>query len=229
MMQRDDQNKEKNASSETKSSSASQSGITLDPSVTKRFRMAEMTSSTLQEVIKQSPVALIPVGSNEQHGPHLPFSTDIIIASSITEHAAANLVSQHPVLVTPPISIGCSTEHLDYPGTLSTRPKTFIRYMTDIIGSLVLTGIRKILIINGHGGNRYMIGTLLHKTARKHGIFLAVTHPDRLTHDAFEQIRASKEMGGFHAGEPETTLLLYLTPQGYLPHKHKKRLIHTQE
>ena len=66
--------------------------------------------------------------------------------------------------------------------------------------------------MNGHGGNIHPLGTLLHETARKYDLFLAITFPTSLTREATKQILSSKDMGGFHAGEPETSMILHLAP-----------------
>ncbi|MHA1712753.1 MAG: creatininase family protein, partial [Candidatus Ranarchaeia archaeon] len=171
-----------------------------------------MTYPRLQDVLAKSPVALIPTGSHEQHGPHLPFSTDAIIAKSVTEYAAAYLLPDKPVIVTPHVPYGSSTEHMDFHGTLSIRPNTLRKVMIDLIDSLVSAGVNKILIVNGQGGNQYTMGSLLHEMTRKHGIFIAFTNPGRLIDGVYEEIRGRKDIGGFHACEAETSLLLFLVP-----------------
>ena len=178
-----------------------------------QFHSSMMTSPQFKQAVKKSPVVVIPAGSHEQHGSHLPLGTDSLIACSIAEKAVEKIASKIPVIITPPIPFGCSAEHLDFPGTLSLKPDTFMNIMRDLIESLALSGVKKILVVNGHGGNIHPLGTLLHETARKYDMFLAFTFPTSLTREALKQVRSSKDMGGFHAGEPETSMILQLAPQ----------------
>ena len=142
---------------------------------TKEFRTAELTSPRLKKILEANPVVIIPTGSHEQHGPHLPFATDAIIAQTFAEHAAARLKGRCPVLVTPLLGYGSSTEHMDFAGTISLRPETLYMILTDIVDSLAHAGVHKILIMNGHGGNQHTIGSILHPLARKHDLFITYT------------------------------------------------------
>jgi creatinine amidohydrolase len=177
---------------------------------TKHFRTAELTFPKLQTILTQDPVVIIPTGSHEQHGPHLPFSTDSIIAQTLAEHAAARLKEKAPILVTPLLPFGASIEHMDFPGTMSLRPETLYMIITDIVDSLAHAGVQKVLIMNGHGGNIHTIGSALHPLTRKHKMFIGFTSPTRLVGDTFAKLQDNKSKGAFHAGEYETSLLLLI-------------------
>jgi len=95
---------------------------------------------------------LIPIGSVEQHGPHLPYTCDTIIAEYLC--SIAERVLGDTVLVLPPIYYTCSMEHKDFPGTIYVLPRTFMRYIEDIVESIIETcSPRGVVLVNGHGGN----------------------------------------------------------------------------
>ncbi len=95
---------------------------------------------------------LIPIGSVEQHGPHLPYTCDTIIAEYLC--SIAERVLGDTVLVLPPIYYTCSMEHRDFPGTVYVLPRTFMRYIEDIVESIIETcSPRGVVLVNGHGGN----------------------------------------------------------------------------
>ena len=111
--------------------------------------LQEMNWSEVKELIEKSKVAIIPTGSTEQHGPHLPLGTDYLIA----EHIANKVAKEANVLVTPVIPIGYAPYHTDYPGTLSIPMDVLTAYYTGIVDSLIKHGMTHILFLNGHGGN----------------------------------------------------------------------------
>lgn len=96
-------------------------------------------------------VALVPVGSVEQHGPHAPLGTDLIIAEAVAERAVAALAS--PAVVTPAIPVGIAAEHRQFAGSLWVSPDTFRAYVRETVESLASHGIEVIILVNGHGGN----------------------------------------------------------------------------
>jgi creatinine amidohydrolase len=94
-------------------------------------------------------VAVLPIGSFEQHGPFLPLATDSIVATAIAGAVAA----RYNVLLLPPVTISCSHEHAAWPGTVSISHHTLSAIIDDIRTSLTGTGITRLILVNGHGGN----------------------------------------------------------------------------
>jgi len=116
---------------------------------TDRRRIQDLTSPAVEAIVKRSPTAIVPVGSIEQHGPHLPCGTDIfaaeIVADALAEAIDALVVPMGPYGVTP--------LHRGYPGTISLRPATFEAVLTDVCTELAGGGVETIVLLNWHEGN----------------------------------------------------------------------------
>lgn len=112
---------------------------------------------TTTDVQEQEPrVAILPIGSYEQHGAYLPLITDTAIACIIAREIAA----AYPVLQLPPVTIACSHEHGTWAGTVSISARTLHAMVTDIATSLEASGIRKLVLVNAHGGN-YVLSNIV--------------------------------------------------------------------
>jgi creatinine amidohydrolase len=112
-----------------------------------------ITLATTTDVRDRRPgIAILPIGSFEQHGDYLPLATDTIVASTIAESLAA----EYNVLVLPPVTMSCSHEHAAWPGTISLSHRTVSAIIEDVVGSLGAQGIDKLAIISGHGGNYFL-------------------------------------------------------------------------
>ncbi|HRO81748.1 MAG TPA: creatininase family protein, partial [Alicycliphilus denitrificans] len=103
--------------------------------------------------LAQRAVAVLPVAAVEQHGPHLPLSVDATLLQGVIAAALPLLPAGLPALFLPPQNVGLSTEHLSYPGTLTLSPATLIALWTELGECVARAGVRKLLLLNGHGGN----------------------------------------------------------------------------
>ncbi len=128
----------------------------------KEYLLANMTWPEVEERLKECDIALVPVGSTEQHGPALPVSTDHFIATQFTHRAAEMVWDNHNVVVTPAITFGFSPHHMDFKGTITLSELTLSSMIADIRHSLALHGFKKIILVNGHGGNETAISNALH-------------------------------------------------------------------
>ncbi len=143
---------------------------------------------------------ILPVGSTEQHGPHLPLGTDSLIAQRLCEALAAELkIDSVPVL-----KYGVSFEHADFPGTISIQPETLLRTVKGICESL-LERYQRVIIINTHGGNTATLRNLKNEKTTFIDLF------DSLI-EIIADIRETEIGGICHACEIETSLMLYLEP-----------------
>jgi creatinine amidohydrolase len=159
-------------------------------------------SDTTIDVRGQS-VAVLPVGSTEQHGAHLPLATDSVIAWTI----ASEIAAKYPVRLLPPIQFSCSQEHADWPGTVSITARTLISVVTDIADSLRRNGVTSLVLVNGHGGN-YVLSNIVQESP---GVALFPGRDDW----AFAREKAGIETSAYsdmHAGELETSILLHAHP-----------------
>lgn len=111
--------------------------------------LAEMTWPEAREAFSNTRLIIVPIGSMEQHGPHMPLGTDWIVAQHLGNRAGQEL----DAIVTPVIPIGFAAYHTDFAGTLSTTVQTLAQYVSDIVGYLVKYGATHVIFINGHGGN----------------------------------------------------------------------------
>jgi creatinine amidohydrolase len=144
-------------------------------------------------------LVLVPVGSTEQHGPHLPFTTDTVVAQAVSDRVAQRLPG--PVVVAPPIAYGNSGEHAGYPGTMSIGHEALRVVLIDMVRSLALWAGR-IVFVNGHGGNVRTLEAAV-SLLRDEG------HRVAWTSCAFP--------GDAHAGRSETSVMLHLAPQDVRP------------
>jgi len=151
------------------------------------------------------PVAVLPVGSHEQHGPFLPLATDTVIACTIAREAAA----VHPVRLLPPVTISCSHEHASWPGTVSISAVTLAAIVRDVAESLRRAGVPKLVLVNGHGGN-YVLGNVVQEAGGDMALFPGLDEWDEARRAA--GIETSSD-GDMHAGELETSILLHAHPE----------------
>lgn len=172
-------------------------------------------------VVSKVQIAVLPLGSTEAHGPHLPLGTDTMIAAALCSHATNALPG---VAVLPSIPFGASFEHAEYAGTIAVRDETLNSYWSDVISSLVRSGMRKIILVNGHGGQTSNVDIAI-RNARFHHDALTVSfnvqamlssayerHMSQLGANSGEHIDESELKSGIHGGRIETSVMLHLHP-----------------
>ena len=151
-------------------------------------------------------VAVLPVASIEQHGPHLPVAVDTTIGNGVIAATLKVLPAECPVLVLPTQSVANSVEHLRFPGTLTTTPETLLNLVTDIGASVAL------VICNSHGGNVAVLDIAARRIRIQSNILVVNTMWARMGKP--EALRDPIEGAyGIHAGRDETSVMLALTPQ----------------
>lgn len=174
------------------------------------FILGELTVDRINEIKKDVEMVLLPMGATEQHGSHLPISTDSIIASDISMAVAKKISSEFTVLVAPLLPIGKSIEHMSFGGTLTFETETLTRVVKDICKSLVKSGFHKIVFVNGHGGNSLLLQDIIRDIRYETGAFLTIIDwSTGLLSDTLEKAPL-EPLDVFHACYLETSLLLYL-------------------
>lgn len=170
-----------------------------------------LTDMTWPEVKARLPkvrLAILPTGSMEQHGPHLTFETDIAIATEL----ARRLALQHypHIVVAPPLPVGMSNHHMNFPGTITWRYDTFMACLEDTIRALAEHGITRFLILNGHGGNRAAITVLSSQLRHEDDLLVAGCTWFELVREMCHKFIPKRRV---HADEIEAAMGLYLAPR----------------
>lgn len=164
-------------------------------------QLARLADLTWTELDGRGPVLLVPLGSCEQHGPHLPLRTDTIIASAIADRASAALNEQGAdTLVTPPIEITASGEHQGFAGTLSIGTEAMTTVLVELVRSADWSD--GLVLVNGHGGNHEAVTNAVAVAAAENRRVLAWWPPPP----------EISPPGDLHAGHVETSILLALDP-----------------
>lgn len=171
--------------------------------------MTWITSATATESRASSGVAVLPIGSFEQHGDHLPLATDTMIASAVAQRVA----DAHGLLLLPPITIACSHEHSAWPGTVSISATTLTLIVEDIRRSLGRSGVDRLVLVNGHGGN-YVLSNIVQQGNSESKSPCLALYPGR---DEWTNARtaagvSTSNSADMHAGELETSILLGIAP-----------------
>lgn len=163
----------------------------------------------IKEKLPHIKAVILPVGSIEQHGPHLPLGCDTIGAYKLSQFIASAL--KEDVLVLPPIYYGVSEHHMDFPGTITISADTLIAIVYEIGVSLHHFGVKKMIIINGHGGNVHALSIAIRKISEKLGMQVVLINPWELINDIIEKTLETKIWG--HACEFETSLAMVEMPE----------------
>lgn len=152
-------------------------------------------------------VVIIPVGSTEQHGYHLPLGTDTMVAMTLAEDAA----QQTKTVVAPPLWFGWSPHHMALPGTITFRPEVLIEVLYDIIDSLQVHGFQKFIILNGHRVvNISWMQMAAEKAQRQLGVTVVLFDPSFMSKDILKELQFGP-VG--HSEEIETSHMLYKYPE----------------
>ena len=176
------------------------------------YRFEELTWPEVREAVAANRVAVLPVGTIEQHGPHLPLVTDVLTAAEMSRLAVAAIPDE--AVLMPPVYYSFNEHHMDFPGTIAIQGETIIRYVTDIGTSLARHGFRKVLLINGHGSNVPFLDIAARNiTNQTEAICAMASWWNLIPRELFGELRESEYPGGMaHGCELETSALLYLRP-----------------
>ncbi len=176
-----------------------------------RRRWHEMASADFAAVDPERWVAVFPLGATEQHGPHLPLLVDAAITEDLLDRALAHAPTSLPVTALPLSRIGRSEEHGDYPGTLSLSAETLQRAWYEIGASVARAGLRKLLLLNSHGGQVQVMQIVARQLRIDHGLFVvALSWPQLGLPDG--AVTVDEHRHGIHAGAVETSMMLAVRP-----------------
>jgi creatinine amidohydrolase len=168
-----------------------------------RESLLKITQPEAEAILQRSGLAIIPMGSVEQHGPHLPCGTDYIASLAIGREVADKVDG----LLVPFSPVGVTPFHMSFPGTLSLKPQTFIAVVEDVCESLVRHGARKIVFLNWHEGNTSAMNLAGVSVQQRHGARVLVVQACYIAYELFGQ-----ECGLTHGGELEVLPVLAYEP-----------------
>ena len=175
----------------------------------KEYRYNRLTWEGMNVAIGMEKVVILPTGSTEQHGPHLPLDVDTFLCESVCLEVGKRVPDK--VLVLPAVSYGLNLHHIDFPGTVHIEPETFVAFCLDITKSVAYHGFQKLLIVNGHGSNTPLVDLVARKTVLETQSICTAVNYYQLAVEAFAKVKETKVMA--HADEFETSLYLYLAPE----------------
>lgn len=173
------------------------------------FILSAMTWPEAKEAFATAELALIPVGSFEQHAPFMTFEVDSARADSFGKLLAERMYPR--VILAPPITFGISHHHMNFPGTITLEHDTFHAVIRDVVCSLQAHGIKQFLLINGHGGNNPSLEVMLVRLRHELGIKIAVANISAMGSEVTKNRPKSAVLDG-HCGEGETSQAMYLAP-----------------
>lgn len=177
-------------------------------------RWSDLTGPELARVAADDPVALLPVAAIEQHGPHLPLATDVLIGQGILEVACRELAvtdESGELLLLPCVAPGASLEHTHFAGTLSLPVELLIRTLRAVGASVARAGIRRLVVFNSHGGNRAAIDAAALQLRAECGLLVVKAHYFRFKLPP-GTVADAELLHGIHGGLVETALMLHLQP-----------------
>ena len=185
------------------------------PAVSSRF-WADLKSPDFANLDLARCIVVLPVAAIEQHGPHLPLNVDATLADGVVQATLPHLQADLPVLFLPTQSIGFSPEHTAFAGTLTLKAETVIRLWTEIAESVAVTGVKKLVLLNSHGGQVGMLDIVARDLRARLGMLVysvnwfnlpLVGNSGELVNELFS---AEEHRFGIHAGEIETSMMLAL-------------------
>jgi creatinine amidohydrolase len=176
------------------------------------MRWEELSVPEIETLDRERTVLLLPLGSVEQHGRHLPVGTDTMLASAVSVAAAQRLPRRAVVLPSP--WYGLSPHHMRFPGTITLAAGTILALIEDIAASVVAHGFQRLVVVNGHGGNIGLVDVLSSTLGYRfygRARIAALTY-FQLAGDAIAKLRLSPPGGMGHACEFETAMMQNLRP-----------------
>ena len=199
------------------------------PSVKEIYKFDELTWPEVNEAVAMGKIPILPTGSVEQHGHHLPLKVDHLCANAVATEAAR--LRPDLSLVLPPVSYGYVHHVMDFPGSMNIHFEHFIQFVLDICKSLAYHGFKKIIIVNGHGSNHPLVDLVSRRVIVETDAsctFCSWWQLLTVDPEFKNKWRESRFAGGCsHAGELETSMLLHLSPESVRKDKIKSEIAKT--
>jgi creatinine amidohydrolase len=178
--------------------------------VARQHRFELLTWPEINDSVGMNKVVVLPVGSTEQHGHHLPLDVDAKLASRVADEAGRR--SPEDMLILPPVAYGYTHHVMDFPGTINIEPSTFVRFLVDIAKSVAYHGFKRIVIVNGHGSNHPLVEQAGRQAIlQTDALCLTLSWWQLVAEYWNKEVRTSTVPGGCaHACELETSMYLHV-------------------
>lgn len=168
----------------------------------------------IKEHIDKNSLLLLPVGTTEEHGPHLPVDADARIIEAYGIALAEEIGKEIPVLLMDTIRYGYSMKIMkQWPGTIVVRSRVFMDLVFDICRSVLDMGFNKLVILDGHGHHKDALGVVARELCDACDKAIAIISPGTMSRERFQEIRKTPPGGSIHACEWETSIILHVSPE----------------
>jgi creatinine amidohydrolase len=175
--------------------------------------LADLRAPQVGELLSERSVLIQPVGAIEQHGPHLPLSTDLVIAATLAERVVAEHGDALDLWLLPPLAYSKSDEHAWSPGTIWLSAKTMLDVLDDLGRCVATLPTKRLAFLNGHGGNSQLLAVANRELRLKHDLRTFLLHPGMPRDSGGAAPADDTELGmGVHGGRDETSVMLALRP-----------------
>jgi creatinine amidohydrolase len=175
-------------------------------------RWSALSPADREAAAQRDPVVILPLAATEQHGPHLPASTDVDIGMGLLAEAFRHLPDDADVWIVDPVTIGASQEHARFPTTQSVTTEQLVRSIVDEGTSLARVGVRRLVLSNSHGGNRYAMDAAALSLRADHDLLVVKASWFRFARPTDVGLPAAEWRHGLHGGAVETAMMLHLRP-----------------
>jgi creatinine amidohydrolase len=174
-------------------------------------RFADLTGPQVAELLTEKSILVQPLGAIEQHGPHLPLSTDSVVATAVAEAAVAQVGEELDVWLLPTLEYTKSNEHAWSAGTVWLSATTLLAVLDDLGRCVATTPAKRLVFLNGHGGNSALLNVANRELRLAHGLMTFLAHPGVPPDQGGTS--PPEELGmGVHGGTDETSIMLHLAP-----------------
>jgi creatinine amidohydrolase len=182
----------------------------FDPMASRR--LDQLRAPVLERLVSERSIIVQPLGAIEQHGPHLPFNTDLLIAECVARDAVERVGAELDAWLLPSLAYTKSNEHAWSVGTIWLSATTMLAVLDDIGRCVARTPARRLVFMNGHGGNSALVGVANRELRLAHGLMTFLAHPG-VPPDQGGASSANESGMGIHGGTDETSIMLHLAPE----------------
>jgi len=191
-------------------------------STRRTVELGRMSWAEVAEAIPRHPIILLPIGTVEQHGPHLPVNADNMVASFVALRAA----EATNALVAPNINYGNSAVFSKFPGTIPVRQETLANVLRDVCQALIRQGLRRIIFVDNHGGNEPVCEQVARELKAEHGVLIGSVYPWSLGYQLMRDTYDNPATAYGHGAEPETSAMLAMFPEDVVAARRESGTVH---